>query len=571
VSDRIGEKCSEFGVLFVPGFAEQRSGGAIESFAAAIYRWLFRWKSSPCEPQASPPVLSETVLYTAGDEPAHLTLAADLHLSTGERRVRWLVAESSWADAFTPPGFLGAARWIWKFSTCLLVLQFVIPMHRHWRRARRPTSSWRRGLADRVIAGCYLAPMGVAAMASVVSSGLLIILALMEKLPIPRIDKAVQWVSVKISGVLGDSYMLAHCPVQFAAMHTQVARDLRWLQERCDRVAIVAHSQGAAIAYQVLQESGYRPGNMQAFVTLGQGISKFNMLRRMDWCPQQAQQSRLLVTTGMLLTGLPAALRPLARHWTSAEVLQTLVSPLVAVGMVVAGFVMIAIGVRKAMKAVRDHLEEDLAPLPNAGFSWHDYYASADPVSYGPIWTGVGHTISEDESSPRPCRQVYNSASILFDHNRYLRNQDQVLSRLLNDLTAAAYGDGPARPEIVCEDDLKEAGKRRRRLVIWLIAGRVLSVGVAALLWWLNPGPLLKDPMNWVMDLFVPHTRIGDLVARFVAALLVTAVFYVAVVGAWRIREEYTMQRFFRTAKRRWGAEPPAVPAVPQETPVAVG
>jgi hypothetical protein len=33
----------------------------------------------------------------------------------------------------------------------------------------------------------------------------------MEKLPIPRIDQAVRWVAVKISAVLGDSYMLAHC------------------------------------------------------------------------------------------------------------------------------------------------------------------------------------------------------------------------------------------------------------------------------------------------------------------------------------------------------------------------
>jgi hypothetical protein len=47
------------------------------------------------------------------------------------------------------------------------------------------------------------------------------------------------------------------------------------------------------------------------------------------------------------------------------------------------------------------------------------------------------------EGSAKPCNQVYNSGSVLFDHNRYLRNQDQVLSRLLNDLVAAAYSDDP--------------------------------------------------------------------------------------------------------------------------------
>jgi hypothetical protein len=48
-----------------------------------------------------------------------------MHLSTGEHEARWLLAESSWADLFTPPRFLGVARWIWKVSTCLLVLQFL--------------------------------------------------------------------------------------------------------------------------------------------------------------------------------------------------------------------------------------------------------------------------------------------------------------------------------------------------------------------------------------------------------------------------------------------------------------
>ena len=160
----------------------------------------------------------------------------------------------------------------------------------------------------------YLGLMAVAAMASVLLSLVLLALAVLEKLPIPRIDKAVRWVAVKISAVLGDSYMLAHCPKQFAAMCTQVARDLRWLQDRCEKVAVVAHSQGAAIAHQVLKDDigknneAVRSG-VQAFITVGQGIAKFRLLQRMDWDPnayRAAWWSRVLVTTGMFLAGLPA-------------------------------------------------------------------------------------------------------------------------------------------------------------------------------------------------------------------------------------------------------------------------
>jgi hypothetical protein len=65
-----------------------------------------------------------------------------------------------------------------------------------------------------------------------------------------------------------------------AAMRTQVARDLRWLQGRCEKVAVVGHSQGAAIAHQVLKNGDYRPESLRAFITIGQGISKLHLLQR---------------------------------------------------------------------------------------------------------------------------------------------------------------------------------------------------------------------------------------------------------------------------------------------------
>jgi hypothetical protein len=588
MSGRLSEDCSEFGVLFVAGFAEQRPGSAIASFASALYRWLFCWSSRPQLWPASPPALSDTVLSTVpgtGDEPAHLTLSVPLHVSTGERDARWLLAESSWAGLFTPPRFLGVARWIWKVSTCLLVLQFVIPMRRHWHRARRPDKVWHRRLADRVVAACYLVPMGVAAMLSVLLSLVLLALAVVEKLPIPRIDQAVRWVAVRISAVLGDSYMLAHCPVQFAAMRTQVARDLRWLQERCEKVAVVAHSQGAAIAHQVIKDRGCRPGNLRAFITFGQGISKLHLLQRMDWDAQAhraAWWSRLLVTTGLLVAGLPA-LGLLAGHWASATVVKTLVSLPVSVSLLAAGFVTIMAGVLAAVHAVCGDVEQDLG-LPDTGFWWSDYYASADPVSNGPLLPGPGPAPEHDRAaSPRAwllpdqrhCHQVYNSASILFDHNRYLRNQDQLLSRLLNDLVAAAYGDSNAGPQVVRDDDLIKVGRRRHRLVLGLIAARVASAALAAELWRVNLGPLLKSPMNRLVHLFAPHAGMDDGLARLLAAVLITAVAYIAAVIVWRIAEGYVVGRFFHTAERlgatgQQGPHQPADQAVIKETPAAV-
>jgi hypothetical protein len=221
-----------------------------------------------------------------------------------------------------------------------------------------------------------------------------------------------------------------------------------------------------------------------------------------------------------------------------------------------AGFVIILLGVHTAMHAVCGDLKKDL-DLPNAPFWWSDYYASADPVSNGPLVDRSDQGPADEKDSndkppvlPDPCYQVYNSASILFDHNRYLRNQDQLMSQLINDLAAAAYGGRPLDPRVVCKDDLSEAGRRRHRLALWLVAARILTAGLAVSLWWANFGSFLKGSMNRLVDLFSPHAAMGNGLARFVASVVIAVAVYVAAVIIWRIREGYVMRRFFHTATR---------------------
>jgi hypothetical protein len=97
---------------------------------------------------------------------------------------------------------------------------------------------------------------------------------------------------------------------------------------------------------------------------------------------------------------------------------------------------------------------------------------------------------------------------------------------------------------------LIKVGQRRNRLILWLIAARILAASLAAELWWVNLGPCLKGPMNRLVDLLAPHAAMGNGFARFLAAVLITAVVYMAMVIVWRIREGYVARRFFRTAER---------------------
>jgi hypothetical protein len=554
---------AEFGVLFVSGIAHQRPGSAVAALSAALYGWLFRWNCRTTVCPKSSPALSHAVLSPGAgpdDGPARLSLAVSLPLSSGRQDARWLIAESSWPSLFDAPRFLDLARWIWKVSTCLLVLQFVIPVRRNIYQARsNPDGLAMPGrLAHAAAALCCALLMCAAAMLSILLSIFLFALAVAAKLPIPRIELAVRWVVVKISSVLGDSYVLAHCPVQFAAMRTKVARDLRWLQERCGKVAIVAHSQGAAIAHQVLKDGDYHTeddcpsGTLRSFITLGQGIAKMHLLQRMDWDPRvhrAAWWSRLLVTTGMACAGFPAFAVLASRRIRWPVLLVPAAAPW-SIVLIISGLAVIAAGVIFATRAVRTEVEQDVRlPAACSQFSWIDYYAGADPVSNGPLMTQPAVNC-ECGTEPAPCNEITNFQSLLADHNGYLRNQDELLSRLLNDLVAAACGDrrtGSPPPMLVSAGALTAASQSRRRRTAWLVGARVVTAVLGVAQFFYLPTRSLDDPVNQLVRMIIPHVRMGDDLVRLTVVLIFMALVYAAVLILWRIADRRAMTRFLGT------------------------
>lgn len=564
MGERAGEGRYEFGILFVGGIEHQRPGSAMASFSAALYAWLVDWNCNSGRPPGSWPALKDARLSSGGGEdyePAHLTLEVPLGLSDRQVHARWLLAESWWPALFTAPRFLELARWIWKVSTCLLVMQFVIPMRRHLSQAKakedpkNPDHSipWYRNsrLAHVAAALCYLVLMGTAGMLSVLVSLLLLALAVAAKLPIPQIDRAVRWTIVKISSTLGDIYVLAHCPVQYAAMRTKVAQDLRLLQRKCERVAVVAHSQGAAIAHQVLKDNDYDQdsGDLRAFITSGQGISKMHLLQRLEWDPQYAADAwwtRTLVTFGLACAGLPA-FAVLMSHWLSAAVFRALTTLAFSIPLIVGGLFIVALGVIRTTRRLKAVVEQDLhLPPACARFTWTDYYASADPVSNGPLTDAD----SDKCTLPRPCNEIYNSGSLVTDHNGYLRNRDQFLSKLLNNLVVAAYGrqkDGN-QPFLVCREDLKIVSTRRRWQITYLVIARMITIGFGLALLFFYHLSAVDAQMSSLVHAVPPHAQVGDSPARLITVLLIAVVTYTAFLIPRQIWERRAVRKFFRTA-----------------------
>jgi hypothetical protein len=178
---------------------------------------------------------------------------------------------------------------------------------------------------------------------------------------------------------------------------------------------------------------------------------------------------------------------------------------------------------------------------------------------------------------PDHCREVYNSGSVTFDHNGYLRNYDELLPSLLNDLVAAAYGKGTNSagwPELVCASDVEKSRDRRRWWIRWLIGARLAAIALMATLVWADPGRILKQPMKQLMHLFaVPAEMNNDTTIRLLTAALITAAFYAAAVIGWRAGIRHSVRWFFRNthfppvvkppgpdAPTNQDANPPAVP-----------
>jgi len=79
-------------------------------------------------------------------------------------------------------------------------------------------------------------------------------------------------------------------------MKSKFRQELNWLDERCEKIAVVAHSQGTAIAYHALLED--KPASVQRFLTYGSAIKLLDRIKKtrpqgLDWWA--------IVFTGFLL------------------------------------------------------------------------------------------------------------------------------------------------------------------------------------------------------------------------------------------------------------------------------
>ena len=175
----------------------------------------------------------------------------------------------------------------------------------------------------------------------------------------------------------------------------------------CKNIVVIAHSQGAALAYLCLSKN--LQTRVRLFITVGSGLLKLHQLN--------SERLRLLVGFCAFLvpvSGLVALL--VVAHWYGFYDYSVGKDPLDAV--LGALFFVIALAVAAVRQKGDGELEQQAARFQNDGIKWIDMYAGMDPVPNGPLFL-------RKTSSPESV-EVCNGASVLGDHTSYHKNVDEL-------------------------------------------------------------------------------------------------------------------------------------------------
>jgi len=444
------------GVLFVHGIGEQPQGDTLIRFAEPVIEWITRWVEQPANHEEKggpmrgsarlarvalgPPMLGER-------RPPHAILevnAGNPAAGPGQSSC-WLLAESWWASEFRKPRFGELAGWLLT-TGCWMILSHA------GKTVRLSSRNWPRRL--RAI-GMLLVSLPAALLVQIVVATL----AILAAIPIPQLRSALSGVLLKLTGTLGDSYVLISSPLQKAAAVSNAQKDLKWLSRQCDTVVVVAHSQGAAIAHAALQSP--EPKNVYRFITIGSGLGKLEELQVLG---ERGRLFFILSQIAVPLFAVVAIFYP--RLWSAYRT----ENDLTAFALLLYPAVLLGAVIVLALKGSATYLkrvEELSLKTCRPDLEWSDYYATSDPVPNGPL--GAHGKPFEGMTQ----HEVVNFMSLLRDHSTYFQNRDQFVSRAVRDIDSTA-DTGLFWPGD--EDRIKAAERARRPRVRMLWMTRLLTL-----------------------------------------------------------------------------------------------
>jgi hypothetical protein len=573
------------GVLLVHGIGGKRRGDTLAQCTTALHAWLRNWLGRRWYVER-PVELVDVSLAEAG--PDHPPQARIRFRQPGaSRRTSWLIAESCWFETYHRPGFYEFVRWALWVIPLAMIMHFVPRYRRNWRafeaidvaqkgkltpyhflRIQRALGSETANMkledVTRAMLSAYswkvmgrLMAMQIELIAAT-AAGIVVQLflaAVAVVAVIPGITRSFAgWVQKTLSATVGDSFMFVTSPITAAAVASRVRKDLEWLAERCDRVIVLAHSQGAAVSYRVIDQlfwEGRTSEKIAALVTYGSGLRKlFDLENNLD----RPRLWILLAVWSVTCTASVLALFALA--WGGAIPWWIAVA-----GLLAASVLQMAPVVVPAQTYLQD---PEILPI-----AWYDLYASHDPVPNGPIDVDQTRELREPATLAQGFqtadvttfnarqREVINRRSLFADHTSYWSNPEGFIARIASLLADAS---GLSIGRLLDKPWLEVSWERRLWRVTWLSRARAAAglLSVSILFWpqrvlgslarsviGVTAGPaaahLPEKPLSWWRELsFVPEWLLGAL-----TLVLATWAMYLIIVASWTAWNARELKRFY--------------------------
>ena len=534
----------DLGILFVHGIGDQPEGDTLLAFGEPLIQWLNRWLRRKATDKRLGVSVVKTLLTPSKlhqqQLPPHAELRVQLPEGVGATRQSWLVAESWWGGDVKPPAFGKLAGWM------MTVGAWSILSHVSKRVRRRKYHATR--IAMDIVALLVWLVLAALLQLSILA------LSVFALLPIPGARKVLSGVLLALTGVLGDSYVLLESSLQRAAIVDKTREAVRWLGRQCDRVVVVAHSQGAAIAHLALRQA--EPGNVHTLLTFGSGLGKLEELLRLS-----ANAGR--VATIARLSPVFLVLFALIARITIYEDLDELakISLFVVCVMLLFAAAFVIVHVEGHWKDVEGWIQELKLGDARPGLIWIDVHASRDLVPNG-VLSPAGAKIATNE------HRVMNLGSMLRDHTSYWQNRVEFLPVVLRAVGRAANLDlFPGNQD----EAFARAARVHQQNVRWLSVTMWATVASAVLVPFLfreqlgAVGPLVDQALLAMGGLFekssellesliawsrpsLPRAKVIDAKLHILGMLLVAALILLWRMGyrfVWRWWDERTVERLF--------------------------
>jgi hypothetical protein len=385
-------------IIVVHGIGNQRIGATAARWSDAFVRF---GRAATYVPEVSTAMLT--------DDPSRVTvrLTGPHRVPFRNRTVELAVEEAHWAESFAEPTLGRVLRFLLTVAPVLAITQTILIWRTHGGAEGRDRALHRplwHGFTVVGPLGLGIVLLGVAAPLVAV---LLLLLLVGAALPVPAVRRVVGRGLGWLSASIGDAYLFVADPVNRAAMETRLAQRLAEASSMpTDRTVILAHSQGAALAYRALTalQDMQRPASL---ITVGSGVGRL-------------RQVGLLQTIPWFLT--PVFLGVVACASVGIAVWELLPTTL----LLLAAVLLTAIAWAVCRRWLDDSREEDGSlPPPLAGVTWLDIAARIDPVPNGPATADAG------AQGRYQFALVAGELSVVRDHVRYDLDWDQTLPLVL--------------------------------------------------------------------------------------------------------------------------------------------